>query len=238
MSGAGKRRLIMAIYVPNVGEKEALMDILVSQALQLGLYKTQVVADGNTIYSTYTELDAEAGGYATKELANVVVVDALTASKWYVTTNASGKAEATYDAASTPQEWVFTADDVANADTAYGIFAWTLTLAFASGGTVELKVGDTITCVATSATAICTAVRLYSGTWAGGTAAGVLCLKTQSAAFAAGAINNTGGADDYGTITGDTDKKLIFSEAFTTEQEIDTVGQKIQYTPKITLSTA
>ena len=228
----------MAIYVPNVGEKEALMDILVSQAIRLGLYKTQVTADGNTIHSTFTELDAEAGGYATKDLANSVIASALTASKWFVTTNSSGKAEATYDVAASPQEWVFTSDDVANADTAYGVFGWTLTIAFTSGGTVELKVGDTITSVVGGATAICTSVRLYSGTWAAGTAAGVLCLKTQSAAFQAGAINNTAGAEDYGTITGDTDKKLIFAEAFTTAQAIDTVGQKIQYTPKITLSTA
>jgi len=228
----------MAIYVPNIGEQEALQDILISQAFRLGLYKTQITADGNTIFSTMTELDAEAGGYATKDLTNNVAVDALTASKWYVTVNSSNKAEATYDAVDTPQEWVFNAADVANSDTAYGVFMWTLTIDFTSGGAVELKVGDTITSVAGATNAICTAVRLQSGTWAGGDAAGTLCLKTQSGVFAAGAINNTAGAEDYGTIAGDTDKKIIMVEAFSTAQAIDTVGQKIQYTPKITLSTA
>ena len=225
------------IYVPNVGEMEALKDILVSQAFRLGLYKTHVTPDGNTIFSTMTELDAESGGYATKDLSNNICTDALTADKWYFAVNSDGKAEATYDAVDTPQEWVFNAADVANGDTAYGIFMWALTIAFTSGGTVELKVGDTITSVVGGETAILTSVRLTSGTWAGGDAAGVLCLKTQSDAFQAGAINNTAGAEDYGTIAGDTDKKLILVEAFSAGQTIDTVGQKIQYTPKITLST-
>ena len=228
----------MAIYVPNVGEKEMLLDFLQHQAIRLGLYKASVTADGNTVFSTMTELDAESGGYATKDLVNALSLTALTASKWYVYTNASGKAEATYDAASTPQEWVFNAADIANGDTAYGIFMWTLTIAFTSGGTTELKVGDTITSVAASETAICTSVRLTSGTWAGGDAAGVLCLKTQSGVFQAGAINNTGGADDFGTIAGDTDKKLLAVEAFSTAQAVEDIGQKIQYTPVITFATA
>ena len=228
----------MAIYVPNVGEKEMLLDFLQHQAIRLGLYKASVTADGNTVFSTMTELDAESGGYATKDLVNALSLTALTASKWYVYTNASGKAEATYDAASTPQEWVFNAADIANGDTAYGIFMWTLTIAFTSGGTTELKVGDTITCVVGGETAICTSVRLTSGTWAAGTAAGVLCLKTQSGVFQAGAINNTGGADDFGTIAGDTDKKLLAVEAFSTAQAVEDIGQKIQYTPVITFATA
>jgi hypothetical protein len=228
------------IYVPNVGEMEALKDILVSQAFRLGLYKTHVTPDGNTVFSTMTELDTEADGYATKDLSNDICEDALTADKWYLAVNADGKAEATYDADDTPQEWVFNAADVANSDTAYGIFMWTLTIDFTSGGTTELKVGDTITSVAADpdTTAICTAIRLTSGTWAGGTAAGTMCLKTQSGALVAGAINNTGGVDDFGTIAGDTDKKIILVEAFSAGQAIDTVGQKIQYTPKITLSTS
>jgi len=215
-----------------------MQDILTTQALRLGLYKTLITPDGNTIFSTMTELDAESGGYQTKDLSNDVVRDALTASKWYLAINSDNKAEATYDAVDAPQEWVFNADDVANGDTAYGIFMWTLTLGFTSGGTVELKVGDTITSVVGGETAVCTGVRLISGSWAAGTAIGVLCLKTQSGAFQAGAINNTAGAEDYGTIAGDIDKKLILVESFATAQVIDTVGQKIQYTPKLTLSTA
>lgn len=230
----------MAIFVPNVGELEMLKDILISQAWRLGLYKTQITPDGNTVFSTLTELDAEAGGYATKDLANVVVTDALTASKWYVYTNASGKAEAQYGAADTPQEWVFNAADVANGDTAYGIFMWSLTLDFTSGGTVEFKVGDNVYGSTGAGAAIITDIRLKSGTWAGGDAAGTLCLKTQTGTFEAEAINNIGPADvtDNGTITGDSDKKLILVEAFSAGQAIDTVGQKILYTPKVTLTSA
>lgn len=228
----------MSIYVPNIGEHEALQDILCGQAFRLGLYKVQMTPDGSTTFSTLTELDAESGGYATKDLGNAVVLDALTADKWFLATNANNKAEATYDAADTPQEWLFNAADVANGDTAYGVFMWTLTIDFTSGGTTELVVGDTITSVVGGESAVCTAIRLRSGTWAAGTAAGTLCLKSATGAFAAGAINNTGAADDYGTIAGDIDKRIFMVEAFSTPQEIDTVGQKIQYTPKITMSTA
>lgn len=232
----------MAIFVPNVGEKEMLIDILISQAWRLGIYKTQVTPDGNTVFSTLTELDAESGGYATKDLANEVVLDALTADKWYVYTNADGKAEAQYDAADTPQEWTFVADDVANSDTAYGIFMWSLTLAFTLGGAnaVEFKVGDTIYGSTSDGAAVITDIRLTSGTWAGGDAAGTLCLKTQTGTFQSEKINNVGAADvtDNGTITGDSTKTLILVEAFTSGQEVDTVGQKIKYTPKISLTSA
>lgn len=222
------------IYVPNVGEMEALKDILVSQAFRLGLYKTHVTPDGNTIFSTMTELDAEAGGYATKDLSNDICDDALTADKWYFAVNADGKAEATYDAVDTPQEWVFNAADVANGDTAYGIFMWSLTIAFTGGDAAAIKVGDTVTSAIGGETAIVTSIRLTSGAW-GVDAAGVLCLKTQSGVFQAGELNVS--AVGLADIAGDTDKKLILVEAFSAGQAVDTVGQKIQYTPKITLST-
>lgn len=230
----------MSIFVPNVGEKEMLMNILASQSLRLGLYKTQITPDGNTVFSTLTELDAEADGYATKDLANVVVTDALTASKWYVYTNASGKAEAQYGAADTPQEWVFNAADVANSDTAYGIFMWSLALDFTSGGTVEFKVGDNVYGSTGDGAAIITDIRLKSGAWGDGDAAGTLCIKTQTGTFQSEAINNVGASDvtDNGTITGDSDKKLILVETFSAGQAIDTVGQKILYTAKLTLTSA
>ena len=230
----------MAIYVPNVGEMEALQDILCSQAFRLGLYKAQITPDGNTIFGTMTELDAESGGYQTKDLSNDVVLDALTASKWYLAINANNKAEATHDAVDTPQEWVFNADDVVNGDTAYGIFMWTLILNFTSGGTVEFKVGDHVYGSTGDGDAIITAIRLRSGTWAAGTAVGTLCIKNQTGTFQSEHINNVGASDvsDNGDITGDSDKQIILVEPFATAQAIDTVGQKIQYTPKITLSTA
>jgi len=230
----------VSIYVPNIGEMEALQDILNSQALRLGLYKAQVTPDGNTIFGTMTELDAESGGYQTKDLANAVVLDVLTASKWYLAINSSNKAEATYDAVDTPQEWVFNAADVDNGDTAFGVFMWTLILNFTSGGTVEFKVGDHVYGSTGNGDAIITDIRLRSGTWAAGTAAGTLCIKSQSGTFEAEHINNVGASDvsDNGDIVGDSDKQIILVESFATAQVIDTVGQKIQYTPKITLSTA
>ena len=230
----------MSIFVPNVGELEMLKNILASQSLRLGLYKTQITPGGNMVFATMTELDAESGGYQTKDLANVIVTDALTASKWYIYTNSNGKAEAQYGAADTPQEWVFNADDVANSDAAYGIFMWSLILEFTSGGTVEFKVGDSVYGSTGDGAAIITDIRLKSGTWAGGDAVGTLCIKTQTGTFEAEAINNVAADDvtDNGTITGDSTKKLILVEAFSAEQDIDTVGQKILYTPKITLTTA
>jgi hypothetical protein len=230
----------MSIFVPNVGEKEMLIDILISQAWRLGIYKAQMTPDGNTIFSTLTELDAEAGGYATKDLANEVVTDVLTADKWYVSTNSAGKAEAQYDAADTPQEWTFNAADVANANTAYGIFMWSLTLDFTSGGVTEFKVGDHVYGSTSAGDAIITDIRLTSGAWGDGDAVGTFCLKTQTGTFEAESINNIGASDvsDLGTITGDSAKKLILVEAFTAGQLIDTVGQKIKYTPKISLTSA
>lgn len=226
----------MSIYVPNLGEKEALMDILVSQAFRLGLYKAHVTPDGNTIFATMTELDAEAGGYQTKDLSNIVVTDALAAAKWFVTSNADGKAEATYGAADGPQEWTFIADDIANGDTAYGVFMWTIVLPFTSGGTEEILVGDTVTGLIGAATGVVTSVRLNSGTWAGGDAVGEFCIKTQTGTFEAEGIKRV--TNDCATIAADSEKRIILIEAFATEQAIDTAGQKIQYTPKITLSTA
>jgi hypothetical protein len=175
----------MTLYCPNIGEKEFLKDLLVSQAWRLGLYKVHINPDGNTVFSTMTELDAEAGGYATKDLDNAIVTDALTADKWYVYTNEDGKAEAQYGADGAPEEWTFIQDDVDNADTAYGVMMWTLTLDFTSGGTDEIEVGSTVTGLIGGATAVVTAVRLESGTFAGGDAAGTLCLKTQTGAFEA-----------------------------------------------------
>ena len=211
------------IYVPNVGELEALQNILVSQAFELGIYKAHVTPDGNTIFSTMEELDAEAGGYATKSLSNDICLDALTADKWFITVNAEGKAEATYDAVDTPQEWLFNADDIANADTAYGIFMWTLTLDFTSGST-EFKVGDHAY----------GSVKLVNN----GTGKADIQIKTSNGNTEN--INNVAADDvtDLATVAGDSDKKLFLVEAFSSGQAVDTVGQIIQYTPKITLSTA
>lgn len=60
-----------------------------------------------------------------------------------------------------------------------------LKLAFTSGGTYEVLVGDTITGASSSVTAEVFDVELTSGTWAGGDAAGNLWLNNQSGTFSA-----------------------------------------------------
>lgn len=224
----------MSIYVPNVGEKEMLKSVLSAQALQIGLYKNQVTPDPNTIFSTLTPIDIEAAGYSHKEMTNIVVTDSLTASKWYVSTNEDGKAEGQYDALDTPQEWTFTQDDVDNSNTVYGIYAWTLTISFTGGDAAAIKAGDTVTSVVGGETAIVTNVLLESGAW-GVDAAGTLCLKTQSGVFQAGSLNVS--AVGLADIVGDTDKKLAFVEALSEEVDITMLGQKIKYTPVISLAT-
>lgn len=57
------------------------------------------------------------------------------------------------------------------------------TRTFTSGGTYEIKPGDTVTGATSAATAVVIGVRLTSGTFAAGTAAGVLFLRSDSGTF-------------------------------------------------------
>lgn len=229
----------MSIYVPNVGEKELLMSILKSQAIILGIHKNQVIPDGNTTINTLEELPSGGGrGYAAKVLTNDIVEAAAAADKWYVSINSSGKAEAQYSNAAL--EWAFNSVDVADGNTAYGIFGYTYVLPF-DAGEGEIKVGDTVTGGTSGATGVVTEVVVKSGTWGGSDAAGFLSIKNKSAtAFqndeeiqvsaVKKAMTNTGA-------TADAHKQLIFVETFSSGHDIDTNGQKITYVPKITLST-
>ena len=54
------------------------------------------------------------------------------------------------------------------------------TLAYTSGGTGEVSVGDTITGATSEATATIVSISLTSGTWAGGDAAGNFTIENQS----------------------------------------------------------
>ena len=169
------------IYVPNVGEKEALKAILIQKGMVLGLYRTQIIPDGNTVFDTLTELPTGGGrGYAQKALTNVIVEDALAASKWFLSTNSSGKAEGAYDNA--VQTWSFNAVDVADGYTYYGVFAYCWVLPF-DGGSKEIKVGDTIKGGTSAATGLVTGVCVQSGTWGAGTAAGYLDIMTKTGTF-------------------------------------------------------
>jgi hypothetical protein len=232
----------MTIYVPNIGELEMLKSILQMAALEVGLYKNIVSPDGGTTFLNIQEMPAGGGrGYARKTLANEIVENSLTANKWYIRTNAEGKAEAQYH--NTSLDWEFNSADVADGNTVYGLFGITRILPF-DAGLSEIKVGDTVTGATSGATAVVTGVVVTSGAWANSNAAGYLYVKNQSAAAfqndenlqvssVTKAVSNTGTI--YG---GDTHKQLMFMEAFTESKAIDTSGQKIKVTLKLTLSSA
>lgn len=62
-------------------------------------------------------------------------------------------------------------------------------LAYTSGGTYVVAVGDTITGATSGATAVVTGVALASGTWAAGTAAGRFTFASQTGTFQAENLN-------------------------------------------------
>jgi hypothetical protein len=235
----------MPIYVPNIGERKWLRTFLQNNALILGLFKNQVVPDGNTLVDTLEELP-EGGylGYLPKALANDIVENAEAASKWFLYMNAQGKAEAQYGLAASPLEWTFNAYDVAAINTVYGVFGFVWVVPFDAGQSEgPILVGDTIEGGSSGATGIVTEVVVTSGTWDGDNAAGYLTIKSKSGEFDDNealqvnavtlATSNTATAN-----AGDAHKHLVFVDAFSEGHLIDTVGMKIQYTPKLNLSTA
>ena len=232
----------MTIYVPNVGEREMLKSILNDQAVILGLYSNVVVPDGNTIIDTLTEMANGGGrGYAPIPLPNAIVEDAAAAGKWFVSSNATGKAQAQHGV--TPQEWVFNAADVADGKTVYGVFGYTWVLPFdtglAAGGLIypgQQIIGGG------GATGLVTAVVVESGSWAGGNAAGYFCIKTKTGTFNDNELIHVTGPTNVATVNLgallDAIKKLLFVDAFSAGYVIDTVGQKITYLPILTLASA
>jgi hypothetical protein len=179
------------IYVPNVGEKEMIKDILAAGAITLGLYSNQVQGDGALIIDSLTEFLATGGrGYARIELDNPVLEGSAAADKWSVSTDANGKAAAAYD--NVAQQWTFNAVDVADGLTAYGVFGFRWVLPF-DGGTKEIKVGDIVKGAA-GATGIVTSVLIFSGSWGAGTAAGELRIKTKTGTFVDNEVITISGA--------------------------------------------
>jgi len=69
-------------------------------------------------------------------------------------------------------------------------------LAFSSGGTTEIVVGDWIVGVTSSAKAQVIAVTLASGTWGAGSAAGTFKIRSQHGTFQAENIKVAAGTDD------------------------------------------
>ena len=65
------------------------------------------------------------------------------------------------------------------------------TIAFTSGGTAEVRPGYTLTGATSAATCIVMGVRVTSGTWAGGDAAGSLFVRSDSGTFQSENLNAT-----------------------------------------------
>jgi hypothetical protein len=79
-----------------------------------------------------------------------------------------------------------------------------LVIPFSGGGTNELAAGETITGATSGATAVIKEVLLYSGSWAGGDAAGFFIVERDDISGTFGSENVTGetaGATDDATVT-------------------------------------
>lgn len=74
---------------------------------------------------------------------------------------------------------------------------------FSGGGTTEIAVGDTIWGVTSNASARVQEVLLYSGTWAGGDAAGFMIVDKVNGTFGSENVNNVSDSSsaDYATVT-------------------------------------
>jgi hypothetical protein len=186
----------VSVYVPNQGEKEALRAIIKTKALVLGLYKNPVIGEGPVIFENLTEWP-DGGSYARKELTIDLVEDAVAAAKWFLATNALGRAEGQYNNA--VLSWNFNAVDVARAASVYGVFAFSWVLPF-DAGAIEIRVGDKIKGATSEATGIVTGVCLISGAWADGDAAGYLDIMTKTGTFQNGENITIAGAIASGSI--------------------------------------
>ena len=97
---------------------------------------------------------------------------------------------------------------------------------FSSGGTTEVTAGARIKGATSGATAIVEAVLLYSGTWAGGDAAGFFVVRDVTGTFASEAAyidsDDTAGADDA-TITAN----VTFTVSVDTEVAVETTTSAI-----------
>ena len=83
-------------------------------------------------------------------------------------------------------------------------FLGELVIPFSGGGTNEIAAGDTITGATSGATAVVKEVLLYSGSWAGGDAAGFFVVERDSVVGTFGSENVVGeaaGATDDATVT-------------------------------------
>lgn len=232
----------MSLYVPNEGELEIMRAVLLAQAWYLGLYKNVVSADGSTSMLNIEEMPSGGGrSYATKALAQDFATSE-TENKWYLSLNASGKAEGIYS--DDYLDFEFNATDVLDENTVYGVFAYCYVIPFDAGQSEGPFVpGNTVTGFTSGATGVVTGVVVTSGSWAADNAAGYLFIKSKSAtAFqnneALKVSGTTIATSNTGTLyDGDAHKKLVWLEELSESKLIDTSGQKIRVRPKWTVST-
>lgn len=107
------------------------------------------------------------------------------------------------------------------------------TLAYTSGGTHEVLVGDILTGASSGATARVISLTLTSGTWAGGDAAGTLSLCDQSGTFVSENLNEGVNADVCTIASDSTPSTLTSADSVNTTalpaeltQNLITVGDK------------
>jgi hypothetical protein len=81
-------------------------------------------------------------------------------------------------------------------------FEWCRTLDFTSGGTYEIQPGDQIDGASSSTAAIVLVVQVTSGTWAAGTAAGVLFIYKQTGSGYTSENLDVGANNDVATVAG------------------------------------
>ena len=85
------------------------------------------------------------------------------------------------------------------------------TIAFTSGGTERIKPGQTLTGATSAATCVVIGVRITSGTWAGGDAAGFLFVRSDTGTFQSENLNNTTtGTSNVATIAAALDAAGLF----------------------------
>jgi len=210
----------MPSFYPNEGEILMQLFGLAGLPQKVGLFRNVVPQDGGVGFTNFQELPSGGGrAYATKSIDNAVNMSALVQNQWYITTNASGRAEAQYCAGLPPtayMEWVFNATDVADGYSIYGAYRWVEVLPFDAGGLVnerQLQEGDIIKGGTSGATGEIAAMVLFSGSWAAGTAAGWLILKNVTGTWEndedilisgeIGTINTVPTAGGTGYVTGD-----------------------------------
>ena len=231
----------MSLYFTNIGELEMMRAILAMQEWHVGLYKNILTPDGSLTMLGVTELPTGGGRtYATKVLTSDFALVA-TADKWFLSLNLAGKAEGLYH--NTYLDFIFAAADVADVNTAYGVFSYCYVVPFDAGLAAGPPVVGTTLTGAGGATGVVAGVIVTSGTWAAGTAAGYIFIKSRNASlFVDNEVLSVGATPmataNTGTLFGgDAHKQLLWLEELPEAKLIETIGQKIRVIVKWSLST-